>query len=123
MLYDLEKMVGIFILAVLFPIIVVGITFPIHTAIFGSNNGAHKGYITAYEKSGVFFKTYSMYIKTDLSSSQEDKYCFEDISLIPLIEEVIENKEPVKVSFENGTHVSGLRCAMGDASIVTKITK
>ncbi len=36
------------------------------------NNGKHSGQITAIEKEGVIWKTYTVYVKSDISSSQEE---------------------------------------------------
>ena len=38
-------------------------------------NGTHSGIVTAIEQSGVFFKNYHVYFKTNSTSSQEDNYC------------------------------------------------
>ena len=40
-----------------------------------TTDGEHTGFVTAVEKNGAFWKTGRVYIKSDLSSSQEDIYC------------------------------------------------
>lgn len=63
-------------------------------------NGQHTGYITAIETSGIFWKVDTAYVKTDLSSSQEDVYCLlvSDDVKEELRQKSI-NKEPVTVTY------------------------
>ena len=42
-----------------------------------AQNGSHTGYVTAIQQNGIFFKKYSVYFKTDKTSSQEDVYCID----------------------------------------------
>lgn len=42
------------------------------------NSGQHTGYVSSVEQSGIIWKTWTAYIKTDPQSSQEDAYCVTD---------------------------------------------
>jgi hypothetical protein len=58
------------------------VIFPVVTAPFWrystTRGGSHTGYVTAIEQDGFFFHNYTIYFKTDNSSSQEDKYCLQE---------------------------------------------
>lgn len=58
---------------------------------YETGNGKHSGYITAVQKHGVIFKTWRAYVKTDLSSSQEDIYCVETEEVAKKLEVMAEN--------------------------------
>lgn len=60
---------------------------------YETGNGNHSGYITAVQKQGLIFKTWRAYVKTDLSSSQEDIYCVESQETAKKLEVMAENKE------------------------------
>lgn len=68
--------------------IVVFLTFAIPIGIstvgfqYPTGQGQQTGYITAVEKTGVFFKTWTAYVKTDTTSTQEDSYCVKDPAII-----------------------------------------
>ena len=46
------------------------------------NSGQHTGYVSAVEQSGIIWKTWTVYIKTDPQSSQEDTYCVTNPSVV-----------------------------------------
>ena len=62
-------------------------------------NGEHTGSITAIETTGIFFKTTTVYFKSDVQSSQEDMYCLIDESLIPELKLLSENKSKVTIKY------------------------
>ncbi|MDE2105236.1 MAG: hypothetical protein KGL39_48875 [Patescibacteria group bacterium] len=43
-----------------------------------TGRGEHTGYVTALSRGGIFFKTDTIYVKTNTTSSQEDAYCVTD---------------------------------------------
>lgn len=43
-----------------------------------TGGGDHTGYITSVERTGVFWKTGTAYLKTSTQSTQEDAYCVTD---------------------------------------------
>ncbi len=83
--------VGIFLSIVAFLVfLLIGSIFGIH---YETGSGNHSGYITAVQKQGLIFKTGRAYVKTDLSSSQEDIYCVEGDEVFKKLEEMSANKE------------------------------
>ena len=64
-----------------------------------TGTGEHVGYITSVEKSGILFKTYTAYLKTDQQSSQEDAYCILDKDLAKELQEFSENNTRVSVHY------------------------
>ncbi len=85
-------------LGVAFLILIIGLVFVVLPAalFFGVNaptSGEHTGYITATEQSGIFWKTWKVYVKTDTQSSQEDTYCVQDETLIPILKSLQESKK------------------------------
>jgi hypothetical protein len=74
------------------PLIIVGINFE-------TGRGEHTGYITATEKTGILFKTNTIYFKTDTQSSQEDTYCVIDEKVFEQLKEKSEKKEKITVQF------------------------
>lgn len=92
-------------------------------SIIGTSKGTHRGYITAVENTGLIFKTYSVYVKTDTQSSQEDKYCVVNESILPQIRESMESKTLVNINYDNGLFVPISSCSHGSESIITSINK
>lgn len=80
----------------------------------------HTGYITAVEKNGLIWKTGRAYIKTELSSSQEDAYCVEDKALYDQLKEKSENKDSVTVVYKSELIVAPWRCDK-ESAIITAI--
>lgn len=97
---DLVGAVVIFILFIMVAIII-GLIFinGIHYEII--TDGKHTGTITAIEKSGLIFKTITVYFKSDAQSSQEDTYCLIDESLLPSLESYSINKSKVTISYND----------------------
>lgn len=76
---------------------------PIFTGITIKNNeGQYKGYITAVEKNGTIFQGWNVYLKSDLTSSNEEKACInrEDQKLIDDLKKAQEKKENITVKYE-----------------------
>ena len=66
---------------------------------YETSKGAHTGFITAVETNGIIFKTHSAYIKTDVSSSQEEQYCVIDDAVKAELEEKSQSSEKVTIEF------------------------
>lgn len=66
-------------------------------------SGQHTGYITAVDQEGLLFKNYDVWIKTELSSSQEDQYCISrfDSELADKIKEASEKRQRVTIKYTN----------------------
>ena len=60
----------------------------------------HTGIITAVDTSGVFIKSTTVYFKTDAQSSQEDKYCLKDTSIIKELQSAQESKKLVTLEYK-----------------------
>lgn len=75
-----------------------GIVLPIFGWHYETGRGSQVGYVSAIEKSGVFFKTGTVYIKPELESTQEDDYCVVDDMLYLELGEMARNKQRVEVS-------------------------
>jgi hypothetical protein len=74
--------------------------------------GQHTGYITAVEQSGLFYKNYVVYFKTDNSSSQEDKYCLpeENTQLARALREYNKKRKLVELSYKGVSGYSWALC-------------
>jgi len=82
-----------------------------------ANEGQHTGYVTAVEKEGIIWKTWRVYIKTDPQSSQEDKYCVEDESLIPKLQKMQESRQLVTLNYSSPSIVWAWQCGKEPAII------
>jgi hypothetical protein len=91
--------------------------FPVK--IWGTNHGEHTGLVTASDKEGLIWKTWTIYFKTDAQSSQEDKYCLIDESLLEKIRDAQEKKQQVTIVYENYAIVGFPLCSGGD--IITDV--
>jgi len=98
---------------------------PIFTGVNIKNNeGQYKGYITSVEKTGAIFVGYNAYLKTDLTSSNEDKACIDrnNQDLINSLKEAQEKKENITVEYEGVWQYKIGECPGADWKI-TKILK
>ena len=84
---------------------------------YETSSGNHSGYITAVQKQGLIFKTWRAYVKTDLSSSQEDRYCVENEETAKKLEVMAENNE--KGTFQYKQYFSpGITLCSGEVDII-----
>lgn len=72
---------------------------PVFGLHYETGRGEHTGYITAVEKTGLFFKTGTAYLKTDTQSSQEDAYCVIDPEVYTRLQEYGTTKKHLNVHF------------------------
>ena len=63
------------------------------------NSGQHTGYITSVEKSGIIFKTWMAYVKTDPQSSQEGTYCITDSDTLINLQNYEKERLPITVYY------------------------
>ena len=82
-----------------------------------TTNGRHNGQIIAVDKSGPFFQTWDVYIKSDISSSQEEMYCVRDESLIPQLQEFSKLRQKVTIKYYDVFIVSPFACNGGEGII------
>ena len=86
-----------------------------------TNDGSHTGTITAIETNKMFpyiFETTTVYFKTDAQSSQEDRYCLIDKSLIPELEQLQREKKQVTVKYMDYLLPAMKECGMGNGIII-----
>jgi hypothetical protein len=85
-------------------------------------NGTHTGMISAVETNGIIFKTHTVYVKTDSTSSQEDAYCLIDESLIPQLKKLEQTKTKITVTYHNYL-LKGWKYCNGEAAIITGVAE
>ena len=85
------------------------------------SRGQHTGYVTAVETNGVIFKTHRAYVKSDISSSQEDSYCVIDNAVKQQLEQVSINKEKVTVYFYDWMFRGWNNCKMEETAIIYRV--
>lgn len=94
---------------------------PIFTGINVQNSqGQYVGYVTAVEQTGAMFVGYNVYLKTDLTSSNEDVACIErtDADLIERLKEIQKNKESVVLEYEGVWQYKIGECPKSDWKII-----
>lgn len=103
--------IGIMISVVVFPMI------GIHKEV---GAGKQAGYISAVEKSGLFWKTGTAYVKPELSSTQEDVYCVDDDEVYAQLEKAAADRTRVEVS-----HISWLSAGIthcnGEPAVIKSV--
>jgi len=104
----------LFLAALLFGIIII---FGLHIQTIES--GEHTGIITAVEHTGLLFKTWRVYVKTDPQSSQEDAYCVIDENLIDGLKELSSSKQTVTVEFMDYFSAGITNCEFEEGGIIT----
>jgi hypothetical protein len=110
----MKTLIGIVLVIVLI-FVVLGNGWHINTG-----SGEHTGYVTAVERSGLIWKTGTVYIKTDLSSSQEDVYCVIDQNVYSKLEELARTKSSITVRF-NDYLIKGFTNCNGEPSVITSV--
>lgn len=83
------------------------IFFGVH---WNTGTGEHSGYVTAVEKSGLFFKTYTAHFKTDNQSSQEDQYCVIDSELVEKLKTASENRNRIALHYFSWLSAGAKNC-------------
>lgn len=86
-----------------------------------TSQGEHTGYVTAVEQTGLFFKTYTAYIKTDTQSSQEDAYCVTDPAIYSQLQTLSEQKAHVTVGYIAWLGAGARYCSHESAGIITAV--
>lgn len=103
------------VIIVLFIIAILVLSIPLN--IKTRANGEHIGYVTAVEDQGGIIPSNgtTVYVKTELSSSQEDTYCVPDkeVELIEELKQAARDKNNVAISFD-GLILTGWFNCTGD---------
>ena len=88
------------------------------TGCWSTGRGEHNGQITAVEKTGLVWQTNALYVKSDVSSSQEEKYCVENEDLLKEIKQYSKDRTKVTLYYKNELFIFPSRCDWGDTGIV-----
>lgn len=102
-------------------ILIIAVILSVTGYIETTSNGRHSGQISAVEKNGIIWQTWDVYVKSDISSSQEDKYCVEDASLIPQLQSLSENRNKTTLLYRDEFMVAPWRCGNDEVGIITGI--
>ena len=87
-----------------------------------TGKGEHMVQATAIETQGILFKTSSVYVKTDISSSQEDKYCVENSVVMKKLEGLAKTRQKFTLNFHTEFFVPPWRCSVDDTAIVDSVS-
>ena len=117
---NMHKLFDTLIIAIGLLVLFVVFVVPIRGFHYETGRGQHTGYITAVEKTGVFFKTGTMYFKTDAQSSQEDKYCFTNQYTELALDQYSRSRTQVVVSYYSWLSAGIANCA-GEGQIVYRV--
>lgn len=86
-----------------------------------TGSGEYTGYVTGVEKAGVFFKTGTAYMKTDLTSSNEDAFCVIDDSVYTDLQAFSSSKSSVTIQYSSYL-APGIATCGGEAAFITSVT-
>jgi hypothetical protein len=116
-----QTLAGLIIGIIIFFLIVATIlAFSIIRIPIEENRGSQSGYITTIETNGIIFKTYSLYIKSSLESSQEERYCIE-LEDKKILIDAMEKGKKVKIYFYDYISRGIGYCKSEDLDIVYKV--
>lgn len=105
--------------------IVIAIVGPIVLIISGftwsTAQGEHTGYVTATQTAGIFWKTNSVFFKTNTTSTQEDQYCVTDPTIFQELQADQQSSKQITMDFSNGHFMPVWDCGNGDESIIISI--
>jgi len=119
---DWERVAVIFVVTSLILIVLFTTTLmfgSIPISKIGGLNGEHTGYVTAVEhQDNLLYDSDVVYFKTDLESTQEDKYCVNDPELKRQLKEYSKAVEQITIQFYNDFVMRRRDCNGGDTIIV-----
>ena len=81
------------------------------------SEGEHTAYITTAQKVGLIWKTGRVYTKTDLSASNEDRFCVEDEGVFNQLVELARSGEKVTLILHNEMIRAPWRCGREGSTI------
>jgi hypothetical protein len=84
------------------------------------NSGQHTGYVSSVEQSGIIWKTWTAYIKTDPQSSQEDTYCVTDQNTVTALKSAATNRGSLTVYYSVPLLTWKWQCG-GEQSIIQSV--
>ncbi len=83
------------------------------------NSGQHTGYVTSVEQSGIIWKTWTAYVKTDPQSSQEDSYCVTDPNVVRDLQSAATEKSSITVYYSVPLMTWKWHCGWEQSTIVS----
>lgn len=83
-----------------------------------TEGGKHTGYVTAIETNGIIFKTHSAYFKSELESSQEDRYCIIDSKIKEELAKLSKEKTRVTIYYYDYLAPGLNYCKFDDIGII-----
>lgn len=69
------------------------------------------GYITAVENNGAIFRTWAVYTKSELESSQEELWCVEDKDVVDKLKNFRDRKTRVRLNYFDEMVIAPWRCS------------
>ena len=88
---------------------------------YQTGQGDHTGYITAAETTGIFFKTNTVYLKTNTTSTQEDAYCVVDKTVYDTLKTASVATTHVNVHFINWFAAGWSNCEVAMSGVITSV--
>ena len=88
---------------------------------YETGRGEHTGYVIAVERTGIFFKTGTAYVKTDATASNEDHYCFIDENLEKQLQEYSIKKIHANIYFFDWFSKGIANCNFEESGVIYKI--
>lgn len=85
-----------------------------------TTEGEHVGYVTAVEKDGLIFKTYTAYVKSDVQSSQEEAYCVIDEAVVGQLRTAASERVRVRLGYFS-YFASGIVNCAGEGAIISSV--
>lgn len=82
-----------------------------------TTGGHHVGYVTAVEQNGLVWKTGAVYLKTNVTASQEDKYCVTDPAVMSELSAFNDSQARVRLTYHSEIMTAPWRCDSEDAII------
>lgn len=88
-----------------------------------TRNGQHQGFVTAVEQQGYLIHNYTVYFKTDNSSSQEDAYCInrDNQQLAETLKEYGKSRSLVAINFDGVRGFGFFQCTDDEIVGVEKV--
>lgn len=90
---------------------------PVNGIHYQTGSGKQTGYVSAVERSGLFWKTGTVYIKPTLESTQEDVYCVTNDAVLEQLSQASADKVNVTVSHISWLS-SGAKYCNGESAVI-----
>lgn len=86
-----------------------------------TGTGTHVGIVTAVERTGSFWQTWTVYLKTNAETTQEENYCVRpgNANLIPALQDASRGRYLVELQYEGYWNVDMAECNPGQAAVLS----